>query len=309
MKSNSSIDREIKLSDVGVLVLGFNRPELLAKRIMQLSSSKINHLYISIDGGSASHTLEMAKVKQLSRQIFNKQKINIFHNEKNTGLVLHITGAISKVLKNHEYIVVIEDDIILGENFIDSMVKGLNLQKNLGQSGIVSGGSQIYSGKFNNKWRKTYTPSVWGWACSAKTWRGYRHDLNDTKINKWVNESQTWQKLKKTEQMFWLGKFNKIKKNPLYTWEYQLIFHLFKNNYVSLAPIFSLTGNEGYGDTRATHTRIKKPNNIANHKINNRAVIKFSKYSQVYINIEIWKNQIKFNLIKSYTNALKYLID
>jgi hypothetical protein len=310
MKPNPITDTKVKVSDIGVLILGFNRPELLKKRITQLSSTTIEHLYISIDGGPDSHTTNMEKVKQLARLKFNKQALHIFHNEKKMGLVLHITSAISKVLKRHNYVIVIEDDVILADNFIENMTSGLNFQKKCGQLGIVSGGSPIYSNKFNNKWRTIYTPSAWGWACSAKTWSGYKYDLGDTEINKHISESETWRHLNKTEKIFWLGKFNKIKKNPLYTWEYQLIFHLFKNNYASLAPIFSLTGNEGFGDTRAVHTQGNKPKHIANHRLNNRLITKTSKNPQIYkyLNKENWKNLIKSNFTKTINHTSKYLL-
>jgi hypothetical protein len=310
MKLNPITDTKVKVSDIGVLILGFNRPELLKKRITQLSSTTIKHLYISIDGGPDSHTTDMENVKQLAKLKFNKQTLHIFHNKKNMGLVLHITSAVSKVLKRHSYVIVIEDDVVLAENFIENMIGGLNFQKKYGQLGIVSGGSPIYSDKFNNKWRTIYTPSIWGWACSAKTWSGYKYDLGNTEINKHINESETWRNLNKTEKMFWLGKFNKIKKNPLYTWEYQLIFHLFKNNYVSLAPIFSLTGNEGFGDTRAVHTQGNKPKHIANHRLNNRSITKISKYPEIYkyLNKENWKNLIKLNFTKTINHTSKYLL-
>lgn len=303
-----NLETPIQISEIGILLLGYNRPELLNKRINEINKSKIENLYISIDGGPDSHTTDMEKVKQLARQKFNKQKLHIFHNKKNLGLVLHITSAISKVLKLHNYIIVIEDDVILAENFIENMISGLNFQKKYGEAGIVSGGSPIYSDKFKNKWRTIYTPSVWGWACSTKTWNGYRYDLSDTDITTHIIKSQTWHYLNKTEKIFWLGKFNQIKKNPLYTWEYQLIFHLFKNSYTSLAPIFSLTGNEGYGDSRAVHTQGDKPKHIANHRINNRLITKTSKFSLIYkyLNKEKWKNSIKSKFIKIFNHIFIY---
>jgi hypothetical protein len=303
------LETPISISEVGVLLLGFNRPELLNKRINEVYKSKVENLYISIDGGSDSHTTDMEKVKQSAKLKFDKQTLHIFHNKKNMGLVLHITSAVSKVLNRHSYVIVIEDDVILAENFIENMIGGLNFQKKNGQLGIVSGGSPIYSDKFNNKWRTIYTPSIWGWACSAKTWNGYKYDLGDTELNKHIIQSHTWRNLNKFEKIFWSGKFSKVKKNPFYTWEYQLIFHLFKNNYTSLAPIFSLTGNEGFGDTRAVHTQGNKPKHIANHKLNNRVITKISKYSRVYkyLNKENWKNLLKSNFIKTLNCISRYL--
>ena len=64
------LETPISISEVGVLLLGFNRPELLNKRINEIYKSKVENLYISIDGGRESHTKEMGEIKMNSARCF-----------------------------------------------------------------------------------------------------------------------------------------------------------------------------------------------------------------------------------------------
>jgi hypothetical protein len=76
--------------------------------------------------------------------------------------------------------------------------------------------------------------------------------------------------------------FRKVQKDILFTWDVQLVFYTFKNNLINICPIFAITGNEGFEDPRATHTKGKKPKNIFNSKINTRIILRLSNYSYIY---------------------------
>ena len=282
MTNKASQKNSVELKDIAVLLVGYNRPELLEKRILELTNPKPINLYISIDGGVESHTPEMEKVKELAKSVFSGQHFNLQHYKNNLGLVLHITGEISRILLKYEYIIVIEDDVKLSKTFLENMVQGLNIQKQLGLKGIVSGSSPLFNQIFNNKWRRTHNCYLLGWACSSSTWRGYAHDLSKIQIENMLSQSEIWQNLNDYQKSFWLSKFRKVQSNPLYSWDYQLLFHLFINNFINLTPIFSITGNEGFSDSRAIHTKGKKPRSINNLRINSKVILKISNYSILY---------------------------
>lgn len=291
----NNLETPISITEVGVLLLGFNRPELLTKRINEIYESKVENLYISIDGGPDSHTPEMEEFKSFVREKLNYQTTYLVHHENNLGLVAHITDTISKIFLTFKYIIVIEDDVVLSENFITNMINGLNLQSRLNQNGVVSGGSTIYNKKLRNKWRETTTPGMWGWACSATTWNGLRLNLVDVNLENELEKSFTWKSLTKTEKKYWIAQFIKVQKNPLYTWEYQFLFHLFKNNMINIAPIFSMTGNEGLNRIDAFHTSDSRSISMDrnNKNVNNSLVLSFSRFSQFYnlFKVETWAYQ------------------
>jgi hypothetical protein len=272
----------IKIEDVCVLLISFNRPDLLQKRILELKDSIVRNIYISIDGGPGSHTPDIEKVKALANSVLKNQKLHLYHHKDNLGMVLHETGEISRVLNLHKYAIIIEDDIKISENFLTNMVLGLNKLEELDLRGIVSGYSPLMNKKLNNKWRKTHITFVWGWAISSNNWEGYKHDLTESKIEHELLNSKTWQGLNKYQKNFWISKILRVQKYPLLTYDFQLCFHSFKRDFTNLAPIFSMIDNEGFDDSRAVHTKGAKPKNLKSFKVNNKPIFKLSKLSKFY---------------------------
>jgi hypothetical protein len=200
----------IKIEDICVLLIGYNRPELLQKRIIELQNSLVSNIYISIDGDAESSTSEMEEVKTLAKNILSDKKLILNHHKRNLGLVLHVTKEISKVLNLYKYVIVVEDDVKISKNFINNMVAGLNKLEELGLRGIVSGYSPLFQDTFNNKWRKTHICFLWGWACSSDVWKVYNYDLSTVEVENRLLESKTWKKLNSYQKKFWLYKIKEV---------------------------------------------------------------------------------------------------
>ena len=287
------LEKPISISDVGVLLLGFNRPELLEKRINEIYESKVENLYISIDGGSKSHTIEMDLLKQNAQKKFSKlQSFSLYHHKENLGLVRHITGEISNVLTKHRYIIVIEDDVKISINFISNMISGLNIHKRNNSIGIVCGFSPMHFKYFRNKWRRSGYPYIWGWACSKDVWQNYAYDLTEVDIERELHDSKSWNTLRPSQKIKSLALFRKAQVNPLNTWDSQLTFLSYCKDFVNLAPIFSMVGNEGFNDSRAVHTKGKKPKFVTTLNINHKAITTKSKYLKIFSNFfdKFWMN-------------------
>lgn len=273
------LEKPISISDVGVLLLGFNRPELLKKRINEIYESEIENLYVSIDGGSKSHTDEMELLKSYIQIKFsNLVNLSLKHHKENLGLVKHITGEIDYVFTKYQYIIVIEDDIKISINFINNMINGLNMHKNNNSNGVVSGFSPLHFKYSNNYYRRSRYPYMWGWACSKSSWQGYTYDLSEVDIEQKLSNSVSWNRLKPSQKMKWLRLFRKAQVNPLETWDSQLVFLSYCRNFINLAPVFSIVGNEGFNDSRAVHTKDKKSRFVTVLNLNNAAITKKSKY-------------------------------
>ena len=274
-----NLEAPILISEIGVLLLGFNRPELLKKRIDEIHNSKVENLYISIDGGSKSHTKEMESIKQYAQNKFSKlYYFNLNHYRDNLGLVKHITGEISNVLAKHPYVIVIEDDIKISTNFINNMIDGLNIHERDSSIGIVTGFSPLHFKYPRNKWRISRYPYIWGWACSRAVWQSYTYDLSEVDIEQKLLDSKSWNNLKPSQKIKWLGLFRKVQVNPLETWDSQLVYLSYCKDFINLTPIYSMVGNEGFNDSRAVHTKGKKPKLVTTLNINHTIITKKSKY-------------------------------
>jgi hypothetical protein len=254
---------EITPNEVPILLIGFNRPDFLKKRILELLSMQVQHLYISIDGGANAKSGEMKDVLNWAENKLKSYKtLNIIENRNNLGLVNHITSATTKVLEKHPYIIVVEDDIRMSPNFFLNMLCGFNLQQNNNLKGLVGGFSMLNLSNFSlfrNKWRTSPYSVIWGWGCSRLIWKDYSNIINKDTIKKKLANSETWKNLSDFQKQVWLGRFGKVAINPKYTWDIQLQFLSFINDFENIYPISTLTLNEGYSDPRSTNNKNAKP--------------------------------------------------
>jgi hypothetical protein len=253
---------------VPVLLIGFNRPNFLKNRIYELSKMPIKHLYISVDGGALSNQEETESIIAYAQKILPNY-INLYVDQKliNLGVVKHVTSAIANVLNKYKYLVIVEDDIELSANFYVNMLAGLNLQIKLGMKGIVGASSPINIKQikiFSNKWRESSYCGIWGWACSKEIWDLYNYDLRNIDFEKALSRSSSWKKLNLFQQQLWIGRFLKVQKNPLHTWDIQLQYWSFFHDFVNMYPVSSLIKNIGFNDYRALHTKGSKPRWLSN---------------------------------------------
>ena len=268
------------MSKPPLLLLGYNRHDLLEKRVKEISKLEVEKVYISIDGGEESHKSEMISLILEIPSIFLKDtEVKIIHHENNLGLTKHITSAISKVLEENENLIVVEDDIAINSSFYKNMSNGLNMLKKMGTRGLVSGFSPInYSGSYHlqNKWRKSIYFSCWGWGCNRDTWARYESNLSDIDLDEALKNSHAWNSLSSWQKSLWKSRFRRVQQNESYTWDLQMQFASFANEFTNLVPLFRFTDNEGFNDVRATHTKEPKPKWMKNKSKNEQDIYDFA---------------------------------
>lgn len=254
-------------SKLPVLLIGFNRPELLLERVRELLFNRVEVLHISIDGNKSLIYEMQSTVNEIIKMCEGKCLLSTHLHLENLGLAKHITSEISKMLSIYPQVLVIEDDIEIGENFYNNMNNGLKELKDRSTKGVVSGFSPLVKSRFlplTNKWRTSPYFNCWGWICSQEVWKNYVLDISDVSINTELQSSKTWKQLNKWQQYLWLSRFIKIQRSPFHTWDIQFQYMCFKYEMLNISPIFSITNNGGFNDSRSAHTKEKKPKWMSN---------------------------------------------
>ncbi|QLL24322.1 hypothetical protein DLE04_00990 [Actinobacteria bacterium IMCC26103] len=261
--------------DIPVLLIGFNRPELLKKRVQELIRENVKNLIISVDGCPELREEMQNTLNEIREICINQCQVSITLHEDNLGLSKHLTGEISKVLRDYHEVIVLEDDIEISENFLENMKRGRRILDEIGINGIVSAFSPVKRNKFlrfKNRWRITPYFNCWGWLCTREAWENYVLNISEMDLNSDLKNSSTWNELNKWQQFLWLSRFVKIQRTPYHTWDIQFQYMCFKNEMTNLSPIFTLTNNEGFDDTRSVHTKGKKPRWMFNGKVKSERV-------------------------------------
>jgi hypothetical protein len=247
--------------NVPVLLLGYNRPELLIRRFQELSIQDIGHLTISIDGGGMTEQ-ELKKVENSALEFFDRDRFDFIAHTRNLGLCEHVVSAVSRVLSKDSYVIVLEDDIRVGINFYRNMISGIEFSKKITGIAAVSsftalGGSRFKI--FSARWRETRYFSCWGWAVSREVWEKYELNLANIDISRELSKSVTWKRLNTHQKAVWQGRFSRVKENPSSTWDIQFQFMCFRFDLKILAPTRRFSSNQGFNDIRSEHTSGRMP--------------------------------------------------
>ena len=105
-----------------------------------------------------------------------------------------------------------------------------------------------------------------------KYWSEYKVDITSEDIDYELNSSTTWQNTPKYKKVVWLSRFNKMKKHPDITWDYQMQYVSFKKSFTNLVPISRFSNNEGFEDSRAVHTKGRKPKWLTLGNVDSRPI-------------------------------------
>jgi hypothetical protein len=275
---------DINLS-TAVLLLGFKRIDFLKKRLSELSRNQQVPIVISIDGSDFS--TERAVTDFLNEFVAQNPDMKITYKiqDMNLGLARHVFKAITEVLNDFEQIIVIEDDIILSENFISNMLGGFEIMNRSEDIGLI-GGFSMFPLKtmffLDPKWRKSIYFPAWGWGINREVWKDFQLELPPN-FEEILSHSRLWQSQSLFRKKMWCYRFQKVANANPYTWDYQMLYLLFRRNLHTLLTTSRISDNEGFESVFATNTKNKRPRWMGREMVFNGTVKKqVSKLSRLY---------------------------
>ena len=248
-----------------ILLIGFNRWDLLEKRLLELAASHIEtqSVYLSIDGLSEGD-IDLHRSTRIAHleNLVLPFTFSVTNRPINLGCSNHIITAVSEVLSLHERVIVIEDDVSISPFFISSMTEALHAVSKFEDVGTIGGFSNFHKRLHfpfffqKNYWRKTKYFSAWGWGTTAEFWRKFERISDIKNIEEYLSESSIWINFSKRKQQIWLKRFRRG------VWDFNLQLVLFKHEKLNVLPALRLIDNEGFSDDRSTHTKHKRPGSL-----------------------------------------------
>lgn len=232
-----------------IILFAFNRLEPLKATVQSLlrnDEAADSPLYIFVDGPRAHHEGEaekVAAVRKFAEQVTGFKSVNCQFSESNQGLGPSIIPGVSKVIEEHGRAIVVEDDLIVANNFLSFLNQGLNLYEHTPEVFSVCGYSnevKVPADYHADAYFCTRSSS-WGWATWADRWKSVDWDLKDwnhcrlraKEFNQWGG-SDCW------------GMLNGWKLGRNRSWAIRFCFAQFLQNKVSLFPIISKVQNDGF---------------------------------------------------------------
>lgn len=168
--------KEIKI-DVPVLVIGFNRPEVICQSFEFIRQAQPAKLYVAIDGPRADKEGEadlVEEVKAIVQQVDWECETHYRFHTENKGAEITVSSAIAWVLKQEEYVIILEDDIIAPMAFLRFAQEMLIRYKDEPRIAIVSGCNFTPLSTPNDKdyFFAKYGHSS-GWATWRRVWKDF----------------------------------------------------------------------------------------------------------------------------------------
>jgi len=250
----------------------YNRPEHLRKSLSSLNKNlevKFSSVYIFSDGpkNNDRDIQKVKKVREIVKNLNFFKKKKIIERKQNIGLKQNIISGINHVLKFHNKIIVLEDDLIFSNNFIDYMNNSLNKYIKHKSVWHISGWNYDLRNKEEKSAFFIKNMNCWGWG----TWKNRWEKLN-------LNSEFLIKKIKKKgiekfdlENSFQnYSQLIRNKKKKISTWAIFWNATIFLNDGLCLNPFKTLTVNIGQDKSGTNNFNIKLENiKIGKYKITN----------------------------------------
>ena len=167
-----------------VLILAFNRTDHVEQSMKAVQEYKPDRLYLECDGSRANKNGEADAVEATRKKMLEMVtwpcEVKTLFREENLGCAKAVYGAISWFFECEEYGVIIEDDVVVGQDFFklceDLLLRYKDVEK------IMEISAQNHYAQPNQSDTYVFTNDFhcWGWATWARAWKKM-----DMQMKKW----------------------------------------------------------------------------------------------------------------------------
>ena len=269
----------------------------LIKSLLKNKEAQFSDLFVFSDGYKSEQDKQnVMEVRKNIKKIDGFKSIKIFEADKNCGLANSIINGVNLIINKTGKAIILEDDLIVSEYFLEYMNKSLILFENRDDIWSISGyGAPIPGLKsYNKEIYLSLRSTSWGWG----TWKD-RWNKVDWNVNNFLELKKDKKKIREFnrggDDMFKLLELDYLKK--IDTWDIRWCYSQFLYSSYSVVPKSSMTKNIGFGDQYATHTKGN------NYRWNvNLAISRINDYN-VELNYEILESFRIFHNPSFFTNV------
>ena len=233
-----------------ILILGFNRPNLLQELINRIKVFEPEKIYISIDGARKNNTKDKKLIEKIKKIVLNEitwdcdLKTKFFEN--NYGVKNAPVKGINWLFENEEMGIILEDDVNPDISFFPFITTLLNKYKYDHKIMMISGNNYIYS---KNKIKENYyfskSPGTHGWATWKRSWKKFDLSMmNFTKFDFFKILYYFNFNLAKTHYFY--KRFLLCKNDKIQAWDYQHFYSIINNNGLIIKPNINLCKHIGW---------------------------------------------------------------
>lgn len=237
--------------NVAILLIGFNRPELITKVLNSIRAVKATKIYVTVDGARINvvgEQLLVDEVKKVVKSIDWPCDVQYRFNELNLGAEVTVSAGVSWALEHEETVIVLEDDVVASPSFFQFCEEML-LKYTDNENVYMVTGCQITPIQLpdcEDYLFGLYGHTGAGWATWRRAWNQFRLDVN---LESCFMNLDCIKKISRCkEEEFFIRDFfgtMKILGNGQSTWDYCWFFTRVVNKGLSIIPRVNLTSDIG----------------------------------------------------------------
>jgi hypothetical protein len=242
-----------------VLLMGFNRPELMARVINRLRETEVARLYVAVDGPRRDRSGEAERVaacRDLVAGIDWHCDVRTLFQDENLGCGRGVTTALGWFFAEVERGIILEDDILPDPTFFGFCSELLDRYENDDRVFAVSGCNVVPRSRMtrpNDAYRFSQIPVVWGWATWRRSWAQHRLDITGWRRRLPISRLLQRVGYSPASALFWGSEFELTARGDVDTWDWQLTQAAMTSGQLTATTNVNLVANIGFG-ADATHT-------------------------------------------------------
>ena len=233
-----------------ILFILFSRYHLAQRVFDEIKKQKPKYLYVAADGPRVNYKDEAERCQQtrdIIKQVDWDCEVKTLFYDQNMGAAKALSSSISWFFENVEQGIIFEEDCLPHQDFFSYCEELLEKYKDNEQVMFISGDNfQDGIQRGDASYYFSAFPHIWGWACWRRSWDGYDFLLKNYS-NKAFKTTLKQYFPSWLERQVWLDRFLLMKKQAINTWDYQLIFNIWKNHGLAILPNVNLISNIGFG--------------------------------------------------------------
>lgn len=251
------MEKKSSIAYAPIILFAFNRLEPLKNTVASLlenDEAKECLLYVFVDGARQQNEGEVQKVKQVQEFVKSIKGFKNLHyqfSNENKGLGPSIISGVTEIINKYGKAIVLEDDLVFTENFLQFMNQGLARYEKEDKVFSICGYTNRVTRPIGYSADSYFCArsSSWGWATWADRWNSVNWELKDW--NSCIQYSRAFNKWGGSDCWHMLNDWHKGKNK---SWAIRFCFAQFLQDKISLFPMKSLVQNDGF-DGKGTNCK------------------------------------------------------
>lgn len=161
----------------------YETTKLMLESLLACPECKDSELYVFMDEArNDDEARAVERVRQLFDNLQGFRKVNLFPARMNKGMANSVIGGVTKVLQEHDDIIVLEDDLVVSPDFLQFMNAALKTYKDRSDIWSISGYTprlQELEGDGRNGVFVVPRAQCWGWATWSDRWETVDWEVSD----------------------------------------------------------------------------------------------------------------------------------